>query len=63
MTDEELKQAMRLISKVTGLNLSDDRISTDLPNYKRQLASIEKIATVRVPMEVEPGPLFRLRGK
>jgi hypothetical protein len=61
MTDEELKQAMRLISKVTGLNLTDERIETDLPNYKRQLASIEKIATVKIPMEVEPGPLFRVK--
>lgn len=61
MTDEELKQAMRLISKVTGLNLSENRIERDLPNYKRQLASIEKIASVKVPMEAEPGPLFRLK--
>lgn len=63
MTDEELKQAMKLISKVTGVNLSDERIATDLPNYKRHLASIENFSRVKVPLETEPGPIFRLKNR
>ena len=37
MTDAELKQLMKQLAKVTGLDLSDDRVDRDLAAYKVHL--------------------------
>ena len=63
MTDDEIKQAMRSISQIAGLKLTDDRIEKDMPSYKRHLAAIESFAAVKIPLETEPGPLFQLKKR
>jgi hypothetical protein len=54
MTDAELKQLMKQLAKVTGLDLSDDRVDKDLAAYKGHLAAIEKIRAVPLSIEAEP---------
>lgn len=58
-TDAELKQLMTQLSKVAGLDLSGERVDTDLVAYKGHLAAIEKIRAVALPIEAEP--FVRLR--
>ena len=54
LTDAELKQLMTQLSKVAGLDLSEERVTTDLVAYKGHLAAIEKIRAVTLPIEAEP---------
>jgi len=54
LTDAELKQLMTQLSKVGGLDLSGERVETDLVAYKAHLAAIEKIRAVALPIEAEP---------
>ena len=61
MTDAELKEAMKHIAKVAGLNLSDERIERDLAAFKGHLAAIEKIRSIDLPIEAEPVHTFRLK--
>jgi len=61
MTDAELKEAMKHIAKVAGLNLSDERIERDLAAFKVHLAAIEKIRSIDLPIEAEPVHTFRLK--
>ena len=60
MTDSNLKQAMKFIAAVTGLTLTDDRIERDLPAFKANLAAIETIQTVELPLDAEPLPIVVL---
>jgi len=53
LTDAELKQLMTQLSKVAGLDLSDERVATDLVAYKGHLAAIEKIRAEALPVEAE----------
>jgi hypothetical protein len=52
--DAELKQVMKLLSRIGGLDLSDERVDRDLVAYKGHLAADEKVRTVRLPIEAEP---------
>lgn len=61
MTDGELKQVMKQLAKVAGLDLSDERVERDLVAYKGHLAAIEKIRTVDLPIEAEPAQQFVLK--
>jgi len=61
MTDAELKQVMKQLAKVAGLDLSDERVERDLVAYKGHLAAIEKIRTVDLPIEAEPAQRFVLK--
>lgn len=54
LTDAELKQLMTQLSKVAGLDLTDERVATDLVAYKGHLTVIEKIRAVPLPIEAEP---------
>ena len=54
MTDVELKQLMKQLSKAAGLDLSDERLERDLVAYKGHLAAIDRIKTVDLPIEAEP---------
>ena len=58
LTDAELKAAMKHIARVSGLDLSDERIERDLVAYKSHLAAIDKIRTIDLPLEAEPAPTF-----
>jgi hypothetical protein len=62
MTDAEIKEAMKHIARVTGLNLTDERIERDLVAYKSQLAAIDRIKTVPLPIEAEPFRSLERRG-
>jgi hypothetical protein len=61
MTDAELKQTMKQISKVAGLELSDERIERDLAAYKGHLAAIDRIRLIDLPLEAEPAPRVILK--
>lgn len=61
MTDSEIKQAMRAIAAVSGLNLTDERIDRDLPIYKSYIEAMERIRTVDLPVEAEPMPHVTLK--
>jgi hypothetical protein len=61
MTDAELKQVMKQLAKVAGLDLGDERVERDLVAYKGHLAAIEKIRTVDLPIEAEPAQRFVLK--
>ena len=54
MTDAELKLLMKQLAQVAGLDLSDARVNQDLVAYKAQLAAIDRIRTVDLPIEAEP---------
>jgi hypothetical protein len=54
MTDAELKQLMKQLSRVGGLELSDERVDRALVAYKGHLAASEKIRAVPLPVEAEP---------
>jgi hypothetical protein len=61
MTDTELKEAMKQIARVAGINLSDERIERDLIAYKGHLAAIDKIRSIDLPIEAEPAQTFALK--
>ncbi len=54
LTDAELKQLMKHLARVVGLDLSDERVDRDLPAYKSHLAANEKIRAVPLAVEAEP---------
>ena len=54
LTDAELKQLMKLLSRAAGLDLSDERVDRDLPAYKGHLAATDRIREVALPIEAEP---------
>ena len=61
LTDAELKQAMKVLARMAGLNLSDERIDLDLAAYKGHLAAIDAIRTVDLPVEAEPATMVVLK--
>ena len=60
MTDDELKQAMKTMGKMAGLQLSDERIKIDLAAFKSHLAEIDDVYAVELALEDEPCMTFRL---
>lgn len=54
MTDAELKVLMKQLSRVAGLDFSDERVDRDLATYKGHLAAIDRIKSVELPIEAEP---------
>jgi hypothetical protein len=61
MTDSDVKQAMRAIAAVSGLNLTDERIDRDLAIYKSYIEAMERIRRVDLPVEAEPMPHVTLK--
>ena len=61
MTDQELKEAMKQMAKIAGLDLSQERIDQDLSSFKRHLAAIDAVHEVELELEDEPIPTFRLK--
>jgi hypothetical protein len=61
MSDAELKSLMKQLSKVAGLNLSDDRVERDLAAYKGHLAAIDSVRSV--PLAIEAEPFVKLKPK
>jgi hypothetical protein len=54
LSDGELKQLMKLVARLGGLNLSDERVEQDLVAFKGHIAANEKIRAVPLPLEAEP---------
>ena len=61
MTDEELKEAMKQMAKIAGLDLSQERLDQDLASFKSHLAAIDAVHEVELGLEDEPIPTFRLK--
>lgn len=61
MTDAELKEAMRAMARVAGLELSPERIEIALPAFKGQLDAIDAVNAVELALEDEPNHIFRLK--
>ncbi len=61
LSDAELKQLLKQLARVAGLDLTDERVDRDLVAYKGHLAAIEKIRAVSLPLEAEPGFVFPLK--
>jgi hypothetical protein len=54
LSDGELKQLMKLLARVGGLNLSDERVELDLGAFKGHIAANDTIRAVPLPLEAEP---------
>ena len=54
LSDGELKQLMKQLARIGGLNLSDERIEQDLVAFKGHIAANDKIRAVTLPVESEP---------
>jgi hypothetical protein len=54
LTDAELKQLMKQLAHVGGLNLTEERVEQDLVAFKGFIAANDKIRAVRLPVEAEP---------
>jgi hypothetical protein len=61
MTDAELKQLMKQLSRIAGLDLSDERLDRDLAAYKGHLDASERIRAVALTREAEP--FVTLKGR
>ncbi|MGH7775259.1 MAG: hypothetical protein ACREQA_23780 [Candidatus Binatia bacterium] len=61
MTDQELKETMKTIAKVAGLNLTDERIDRALPAFKNFLSDFDAIKNVELAVEDESSMIFRLK--
>ena len=60
MTDEQLKEAIRTKARMTGLNLSEERIDMILPAFKGDLAAIDSCRGFELAVEDEPSMIYRL---
>ena len=54
MSDAELKELIKQLARSAGLELTDDRVERDLVAFKSNLAAIERIRSVALPIEAEP---------
>jgi hypothetical protein len=54
LTDVELKQLMKQLARVAGLDLTDERVDRDLVAYKGHIAANDRIRDVSLPVEAEP---------
>ena len=54
LPDAELKQLMKQLARIGGLNLSDERAEQDLVAFKGFIAASDKIRAVPLPLEAEP---------
>jgi hypothetical protein len=62
MSDAELKQLMKQLASVAGLDLSDERVDRDLAAYKSHLAAIDKVRAVPLTREAEPFVRLKRQG-
>jgi hypothetical protein len=61
MNEEDIKQAMRVISEVNGMPLSEERIERDRATYESFLTAIDNIKKVELPIEAAPMPFVALK--
>ena len=61
--DDEIKALMRQLSKVAGLNLTEERIQNDLAQFRVQLGWIESLDAFHLPLESQPSPAIHLKPR
>ena len=54
LSDVELKQLMKQLARVEGLDLADERVDQDLIVFKSHVAANDRIRAVPLPLEAEP---------
>lgn len=63
MSDDELKEAMKIMAKFSGVNISAERINADLPAFKAYMGDYDTIRAVKLAVEDEPAMVLRLQKK
>lgn len=63
LSDEEAKELIRNLARLAGFDLSEDRISVILPQFKIQLRWIDTLDAFKLELETEPAPIFQLRKR
>ncbi len=58
--DDEIKNLMRQLSKVAGLNLTEERIENALPQFRVQLSWIDTLNSFHLTLESQPSPASHL---
>jgi hypothetical protein len=61
MSDDEIKEGMKVIAKFSGVNLSQERIERDLPAFKNFMSDFDAIRAVKLAVEDEPAMILRLK--
>ena len=61
MSDDELKEAMKVMAKFSGVDLSQERINQDLPAFKDFMSDYDAVRGVKLAVEDEPMMVFRLK--
>jgi hypothetical protein len=61
MSDDELKEAMKIMAKFSGVNLGQERIDRDLPAFKGFMSDFDAIRNVKLAVEDEPVMVLRLK--
>ena len=60
MSDDELKEAMKIMAKFSGITISAERINADLPAFKAFMSDYDAVRTVKLAVEDEPAMVLRL---
>lgn len=63
LSDQELKEVIRVLARGADLDLSEERIEVMLPQFKQQLEWLDRLKSFRLPIEAEPSIVFRLRPR
>jgi hypothetical protein len=58
--DDELREMIRTLSQVEGINLADERIELVLPSYRNLLVAVRALEAVPLPVEMESAHIFDL---
>jgi hypothetical protein len=61
MSDDELKEAMKIMAKFSGINLSAERIDRDLSAFKNFMSDCDAVRAVKLAVEDEPVMVLRLK--
>jgi len=63
MSDDELKEAMKVMAKFSGISISAERIERDLPAFKAYMSDYDTIRAVKLAIEDEPAMVLHLPKK
>ncbi len=61
MSDDEIKEAIKIMAKFSGVNLSQERIDRDLPAFKNFMSDFDAVRSVKLAVEDEPAMILRLK--
>jgi len=63
MSDDELKEAMKVMAKFSGIVISAERIERNLPAFKAYMSDYDTIRRVKLAIEDEPAMVLHLPKK